>query len=578
MDVVTKVKELFAKKDRPSAFLARQLVMLNTELSKLVETYLYDNEGRKQKLDGFPMMRQIYDNRPQRLLLKCSRKTLKSTLLSNAIAIDLVRYSNYKMLYIAPQETSTKYFSGHYLAVRLDSPPLKKILQGWSKNDIFEKMLKDTGSSILLRYVKEDASRIRGPATDLNIVDEVQDVSFDALPIIRETMSLSRYKREMFAGTPLTTDNTINVIWERSTQYEWFMKCDKCGHWNALIDANEPFEMIQPSGLSCSKCKTVLNSRNGEWISCNPQKNPNMVGYHLAQPILPFFNEKPKEWEDIYAKVHLNDYSEVQIRNEVFGLAFDTGSKPITRQDLIACCQLGEMYMTDPKRKKKVLRLPNERKLRYRYYCLGADWGVNMQTSRTACALVAIRDDGIIEVLYCKIYKDMDYEDHVKDMAKIANDHNAFCASDAGPSPDRGILLIKLTSPQRSQLVRYDHGKFIQHTERPRESIDWRQNRWCLHRSDTMGLVLKMLKQQKILFPRWEDVSECLEDILNIFIEVKDGLYRQELFYRHHPDKPDDFLHALNFAVCQALLIGGDNLLEGPSSSESDPAVNDGMD
>ena len=202
-ELLTKVQDILsspASKEDAKAK-ARQLLFLSAPLSTVIETYLYDNEGRPQNLEKFQMMRPIYDNSPQRLLLKCSRKTLKSTLLSNMIALNLLRYEHYKMLYVAPQELSTKYFSNNYLNVRFESPPLKGVIRGFSRNDVFEKTLEDTKSSVILRYCREDASRIRGPATDENIHDEVQDKCLEALHIIKDILALSPFKREIFAET-----------------------------------------------------------------------------------------------------------------------------------------------------------------------------------------------------------------------------------------------------------------------------------------------------------------------------------------------------------------------------------------
>lgn len=142
----------------------------------------------------------------------------------------------------------------------------------------------------MLRYVKEDATRIRGPATDENLLDEVQDISYEAIPIIRETMAMSRFKREVFSGTPLTTDNTINKLWTSSTMMEYAMRCDSCSHWNTLTEDNDPMKMIQKKGLCCAKCGNTLNSRNGEWVRFNLDET-DLVGYHLAQPLLPHFND-----------------------------------------------------------------------------------------------------------------------------------------------------------------------------------------------------------------------------------------------------------------------------------------------
>ena len=904
---------------------ARQLLFHTAPLSDVVESYLYDNEGRPQNLSKFQMMRAIYDKIPQRLLLKCSRKTLKSTLLSNMIALNLLRFNHYKMLYVAPQELSTKYFSNNYLNVRFESPPLKRMIRGWGRNDVFEKILQDTNSSVILRYCNEDATRLRGPAVDENTFDECvtgntlvlgrvpkrildirpgdtitsfdasqnirtdkvkkvtskgrrptwritlsdssflectsnerlltnrgwyylaqllpireikrcpkalalytsysatetapfrdvigrwgdgvecktstvqsepwveatrvraaqsegaqqlsqhppavsgkqrvwnhklcfcngdfssvrilthsmlraakreigkegwagmvkpaymgrngllvhgrrlatssrecaytthrrvsekagqfntgvatdtwasfqylqdkrvlhgrpfgrrnpgilrkdqalrhtmhalqvevtpseamqnmrwsdgfcrkdtlqetrlsykseknsaqevcrkegaaitrityigeqevfdletevyhtffangiavhncQDISFDVLPIIKETMALSPFKREVFAGTPLTTDNTINELWKTSSQCEWATKCAACNHWNTLTLDNEPLKMVQKEGLSCSKCQTLLDTGTGEWVEFNPAKH-DLIGYHLAQPILTHFNQDPKEWADIYKKVWNtgpNRYSMAQIYNEVFGLAFDTGSKPITEETLKKLTVMGDMTTAFERNKH-----------RYMHTTCGVDWGVNMQTSRTAIVMGGLRDDGVYEVFFARILKDFDYEKHIVEIADRVNAVGSFCACDAGPDVARGKKLMDLTSYERTQLVRYEDGLLIQHYKVPPNAAHPSQNRWCLHRSDTMTFTFDLLKKGMILFPMWEQTEECLTDILNVFIEVKEGALRQELVYRHPAAKPDDFFHALNFAVVQAHLLGHNQLLQLPSST-----------
>ncbi len=566
MEIVDKIRGLFNRPDFKSKVLARQLMFMHTPLSRVVETYLQDNDGRLQSLNKFPMMRPIYDKMPRRLLLKCSRKTLKSTLLSNLISLNMTRYRHYKMLYVAPQEISAKYFSQHYLDARFKSPGLQKICGRFTKDDVFEKHLEETRSSCILRYAKEDATRIRGPATDQNVLDEVQDINYEILPIIGETMALSEFKREIFAGTPLTTDNTINVLWEKSTQNELATKCTGCNHWNTLTDDNDPLKMIMPHGLSCSKCSRVIDTLTGEWACTNPGK-ADYVGYHLAQPILPFFNQNLKEWDEIYRKVNNESYTKAQVYNEVFGLAYDTGSKPMTKEFLQnTSCLLGKMGEIHTPGS-----IYQDHKTKYKICTLGADWGVNMETSRTTVCMGGLRDDMVYEVFFMKVYKDFDYEAQIKDIAAKANRASAFCASDSGPDPNRGIRLAQMTSPTRTQLVRYEHGKFIQRYERPAGAIDWRQNRWCLHRSDTMTFVFNLIKKGKILFPQWEDSGECLMDILNIYTEVKEGSFgRQDLYYRHRPDKPDDFFHALNYAVCQAYVAIGDPVLNAPSSNAED--------
>jgi hypothetical protein len=556
------VEKLLSKKNAQSTFIARQLMFSVLPPSYFVENYLYDNEGRLQKLDAFPMLKQIYDNMPQKLLLKCSRKTLKSTLLSNFICLNLIRWNYFKMMYVGPQELTTKYFSSNYIPPRFESPKIKNLLvRGWFKNDVFEKILDDTRSSVLFRYVKDDATRTRGPAIDCVVYDEIQDIQYDQIPIIQETMAMSPYKREIFAGTPLDSTNTIHRIWKTSSQLEWMMKCTGCNHWNSLTEGNEPLKMVRKEGLSCSKCGKRLNSREGEWVSMNPNE-PLIVGYHLAQPILPHFNEDEKEWKEIYQKVHSGKYEVRNVMNETFGLSYDIGSKPITQEELIKLCTLGRQFEDSEQKKLKIL---HQRKEVYRLYTMGVDWGVSMAQSRTVATMGAMRGDGIFEIFFAKIYRGFDYEAHILDIAEKANSVNAFCVSDSGPDPIRGIKLCELTSPQRSQMAAYRRTKMIQHFEPG--VYDWRQNRWVLHRSDVISLVIRQLKAGKILFPCWEDVSDYMQDILNVFIEVRDGIYGQELIYDHHPKQPDDAMHSLVFAVCAAYMAVGDAGLLGPSSS-----------
>ena len=54
---------------------------------------------------------------------------------------------------------------------------------------------------------------------------------------------------------------------------------------------------------------------------------------------------------------------------------------------------------------------------------------------------------------------------------------------------------------------------------------------------------------------------------MNVFVEVRDGLYGQELIYDHHPKQPDDAMHSLVFALCAGYMVVGDSSLVGPSTS-----------
>lgn len=197
-----------------------------------------------------------------------------------------------------------------------------------------------------------------------------------------------------------------------------------------------------------------------------------------------------------------------------------------------------------------------------------------MITSRTASCHGAIRSDGIYEVFDGKIYESLDYMDHIRDIAKMSNSIQSLVCSDGGPDPIRAHTLGELTSPTRTLIARYGNGKLIQSFDMPQGAINWKQNRYILHRSDCLSFTFRMLKGKKVIFPSWMDMDKCMEDILAEFIEVKEGGTKtkiggltQELMYSHAPNRPDDFLHALTFALVTAYSAIGDPMLKGPSSS-----------
>jgi hypothetical protein len=225
------------------------------------------------------------------------------------------------------------------------------------------------------------------------------------------------------------------------------------------------------------------------------------------------------------------------------------GSKPITEQQLKALCVLEDMESVYARRGHL-----------YNYIVMGVDWGVNPESSRTVCTLAGMRDDGMMEVFYIRIYKNTDYEQQIREIAALANIYQPTLLADSGPDPLRGKMLGNLYNPGRTQLVQYREGLITQFTDIPAQALDWSQTRWALNRSETMTFTMELLKKGKILFPRWEDSSEAMQDILAIFTEVKEDDLKSRIFYRHK--KPDDFFHTLNYGCCAAHLWAGNSFFQ----------------
>jgi len=73
---------------------------------------------------------------------------------------------------------------------------------------------------MLFSFAFLNPDRVRGVSADRVGIDEIQDLDITFLPIIRECMSASDLAIRQFTGTPKTLDNTLESLWQESSQAE----------------------------------------------------------------------------------------------------------------------------------------------------------------------------------------------------------------------------------------------------------------------------------------------------------------------------------------------------------------------
>ena len=206
----------------------------------------YENfsfEGRRH-------IARIYDTPARRILLVCGRQTEKSTLLGNIALSYSAMVPSIKVLYVSPSAMQTKTFSKDRIKEPIEtSPILKRFTTTALSQNVFEKQFINR-SNITLRYAFLNADRTRGIRADKLLIDEIQDILSDNIPVIERTTdhANARWKGFIYSGTPKSLDNTIE--WyraNRSTQGEWVVPCDSCGitskagpgrYWNILCEKN----------------------------------------------------------------------------------------------------------------------------------------------------------------------------------------------------------------------------------------------------------------------------------------------------------------------------------------------------
>jgi len=270
--------------------------------------------------------------------------THNSTTLGNRSFAYCCIVSSFRVLYVSPANMQTKQFSQDRLKEPLEiSPTLKAWTTPQLTDNVFKKSFLNQ-SSIALRYAYHNADRTRGIAADLIALDEIQDIITNNIPVIEKCASHSPYKLFSYSGTPKSYDNAIEKYWvEHSTQNEWVVPCHNHSisttagivreHWNILGEEN-----IGKNGLICSKCGKSIDSADpaSQWAAMNANVRKKLEqpfeGYRIPQLMVP--------WID-WAEQILDSY-ETDPRNtffnEVLGESYDSGTRPLTREDVIQNC------------------------------------------------------------------------------------------------------------------------------------------------------------------------------------------------------------------------------------------------
>jgi len=536
---------------------------------------LFSLKGKPYSLDNYFPFEPFFRTRiPRATLLKTGRQVSKSTSLAAQGISTAISMPYFSTLYVTPLYEMIRRFSHNYVREFIESSPSKELLVS---EDLAQNVLQrqfNNGSNMYFSYAFLDAERTRGIPADKNAIDEVQDIQYDFLQIIHETLSGSPYAVKAYSGTPKTLDNTMEKLWQDSSQAEWIIKCHHsgCNYWNVPSLSHDLLKMLGPwheeisekiPGVVCAKCRKHLNPRSGRWVHAYPERRWLFSGYHIPQIILPMHYANPEKWDILIGKSQGRaNTTFTTFLNEVCGESYDEGSKLLSETDLKAAA---------------VLPWPNDwRKAAdqiggYVRRVLAVDWGGGggtlkatgdsgkSRTSFTSLAVLGYRADGIIDVLWGM--RSLKTHDYYYESQLVVETLNRFRCSHlvhdyGGAGAIRETFVHQAGWPAENIVpIAYHttakHNIMTFHPATESHPRHW----YSVDKSRALVLTSQCIKFGLIRFFQYDfksaDDAGLIRDFLALLEEKIDGRGTTDRYVIvRHPNLPDDFAQAVNIGSC----------------------------
>lgn len=512
--------------------------------------------------DHFPFESMFDLWMPKKLVLKTGRQVSKSTSIAAHGVVTCASHPNFKILYVTPLYEQIRRFSNNYVNPFIVQSPIKNMLVN-SQTDKSVLQRSFINDSIMhFSYALLSADRTRGIKADKVAYDEVQDLDAGHIPIINETMSHSRWALTQFTGTPKTRDNTLEGLWLRSSQAEWFTKCTGCNKYNIAALEYDLLKMIgkydkriskSRPAVVCAGCGKRIDPRTGFWVHKYPSRRARFAGYHVPQVIMPVHYTDPDKWSELLSKMAgIGNITKAVFYNEILGESCDESTKLVSKTDLEKAAVLNRNEEAEA---LKVLS-------QYRFKALAIDWGGGGEegVSFTTLAVLAMLPNGHIHVIYGN--RLLTPHDHMAEAAECLRVFKKFgcqiLAHDyTGAGNLREQFLVQSGAVTLDQLVPVQYVRSAKHNIMSfvPATIQHPRNIWRVDKARSLQLVSTCIKLGTIKFFKYDykndDQPGLLHDFLSLYENKVPTNYGSDIYtIQRNPNFSDDFAQAVNIGCC----------------------------
>jgi hypothetical protein len=519
---------------------------------------LFTLKGKPYEITSghFPMAPMFKLNRPPRKTLwKTGRQVSKSTTQAFQGSAFSIVLPNFNTGFITPLYEQVRRFSTNYVRPAVNSCILRdyireKFYRG--QESVLQRSFPHNNSSMFFSFAFQDAERVRGLSLDKVVLDEVQGINREFLPVIEATMDASPWRIQQYTGTPLSLANTMEHLWQQSSQAEWAIKCG-CGYTNVLGyfgGAGDLLKCLGQDGLICAKpgCGKPLNTEQGYWLHSRKERRNSFAGYHAPQCIFPMHCRSSTKWLELLGK---RDRNFPSFMMECMGESWDVGTKLVSQKDLQTASVL-------PWRNTWEDYIKNYNKRGYQLRVLSIDWsgGGSDEVSLTAMSALGLRIDGKVEVGWMKHYPHT--TDWMEDAARVktAFEKGAFdfvVHDFGGAGAGREQILLAAGFPfNRLIPVTYVHttgAKALMTFNKPQENNV--RSSYSLDKTRSLITTCELIKQGWMLFPQYESCNDNLEDFLALTEDTLQTPRGSDIHLIGKVDGiPDDMAHSINIGAC----------------------------
>ena len=342
----------------------QRVVAMKKIAKKKIEFFKYHHQsttGNRMSWVNYPYLIQIYKDISPEVVVMSSVQTGKSedSLIHAFASLDY----GLSVFHVF----STDMAKNSFIKSRVEDLCDKVQVYNDMENDVIRnKYLKSMGKAGWKFAISSARNNFDEFPADMVIVDELDSCDPENVKLADGRMENSPYKFKRIIGNPTVKNRGTSELFDKSTQHEWYFRCDGCNeHFKSdffEVVVNEirddkgnhlRYELFDkdwtPSSdrdihMQCPLCGHMQDRNkwkrenkkakySGKWIATAP--DAKWTGYHISQ-LMKLNSKISALWEQL-CDAEGNDFKMQVFFNRLIGLPYEgTGSK-ITLEMLRAC-------------------------------------------------------------------------------------------------------------------------------------------------------------------------------------------------------------------------------------------------